>query len=91
MFSSYIRVKAQFAEFQLFLCVSMLYCLYCTHCFYTTAHYRNIYCNIFRGQILGHKTKVLRVFLLAIHSHLYKRILFPPPHPLRQKMFEIGL
>jgi hypothetical protein len=26
-------------------------------------------------------TKVLRVFLLAIHSHLYKRILPPPPPP----------
>ncbi len=26
-------------------------------------------------------TKVLRVFLLAIHSHLYKRILLPPPPP----------
>ncbi len=33
-------------------------------------------------------TKFLRVFLLAIHSHLYQRIL--PPHPT-QKLFETGL
>ncbi len=25
-------------------------------------------------------TKVLRVFLLAIHSQLYQRVLLPPPH-----------
>ncbi len=34
-------------------------------------------------------TTVLRVFLLAIHSHLYKRIL--PPLPFEQKWFESGL
>jgi hypothetical protein len=33
-------------------------------------------------------TKILRVFFLAIHSHLYKRI---PPAPLEQKWFETGL
>jgi hypothetical protein len=32
-------------------------------------------------------TKVIRVFLLAIHSHLYLRIL----PPLEQKWFETGL
>jgi hypothetical protein len=32
-------------------------------------------------------TKVLRVFLLAIHCHLYSRIL---PSPLEQKWFETG-
>jgi hypothetical protein len=31
-----------------------------------------------------------KVFLLAIHSHLYLRILLPPP-PLEQKWFETGL
>ncbi len=37
-------------------------------------------------------TKVFRVFLLAIHSHLYQRILLPPPHnPLEQKWFESSL
>ncbi len=34
-------------------------------------------------------TKVLRVFLLAIHFHLYSRILLPPS--LGQKWFETGL
>ncbi len=33
-------------------------------------------------------TRVLRVFLLAIHSHLYQRILLPPPPPPEQKWFE---
>jgi hypothetical protein len=38
-------------------------------------------------------TKILRVFLHAIHSHLYKRILHPhpPPAPREQKWLEIGL
>ncbi len=35
-------------------------------------------------------TKVLRVFLPEIHSHLYKKI-FPPPPPPEQKWFETGL
>jgi hypothetical protein len=34
-------------------------------------------------------TKVLKVFLLAIHSHLHKRILLPSPP--EQKWFETGL
>jgi hypothetical protein len=33
--------------------------------------------------------KVLRVFLLAIHSHLLTD--FNPPLPLEQKLFETGL
>ncbi len=33
-------------------------------------------------------TKVLRVVLLAIHSHLYLRIMLPPS--LEQKCFETG-
>jgi hypothetical protein len=38
---------------------------YCMHCW---------------GRILGSNwDKLLRVFLLAIHCHLYKRILSPPP------------
>jgi hypothetical protein len=40
----------------------------------------------YRGRILGRNwDKSLRVFLFAIHSHLYKRIL--PPPPLEQKWF----
>jgi hypothetical protein len=36
-------------------------------------------------------TKVLRVFLLAIDSHLYQRV-YPTPPPLpQQKWFETGL
>ncbi len=34
-------------------------------------------------------TKVLRVVLLAIHSHLYLRIMLPPPL-LEQQWFETG-
>jgi hypothetical protein len=33
-------------------------------------------------------TKVLRVFLLAIHSHLYQRI---PPPPPEEKWVDTGL
>ncbi len=51
---------------------------------------------LYRGRVLGRNCdkgpKVLRVFLLAIYSHLYshlyKRILLPPP--LEQKWFETG-
>ncbi len=32
-------------------------------------------------------SKVLRVFLLAIHSHLYLGILLTPPPPPRAKVF----
>ncbi len=41
---------------------------------------------LYRGQILGCiGKKVLTFLLLAIHSHLYLRILPPPPPPSRSK------
>jgi len=47
-----------------------------------------VYC-VLPGRILGQiGTKVLRVFLLAIHSHLSERILLTPLPPLEQKWLE---
>jgi hypothetical protein len=52
---------------------------------------------LLRGRILDVIwTKVLRVFLLAAHSHLYERILLTPPlpplpPPHEQKWFETVL
>jgi hypothetical protein len=44
----------------------------------------------YRGRILGpNLDNSLRVFLLSIHSHLYKWTILP--HPLEKKWFETGL
>ncbi len=36
-------------------------------------------------------TKVLEVFLLAIHSHLYTNRYYSPPSPIEQNWFKNGL
>jgi hypothetical protein len=62
----------------MYACISVLY----------TTVYRKEWTEAEFLDVVG--IKVLRVFLLAIHSHLYSQISLPPP-PLEQKWFETGL